>query len=431
MKLLGRTIRFPHIREKFKGFFDTGLSTRKQRKTFYLGGRTWATRCKHFDKVYERHSLAKQAILTIAGQLTAKGVFLEAAGDYPRAEEALQKCEELNRRIKMPLLIRRTGYAMAKYGSCFWEKSKTPIFDARLIPKQEDIEPVEQNNVGDINVWRQASYGREIATWRHNSEDYMNDSIIPFHWDVTSQSFPYGTSILVGLDTEFEILEKLEDNAQDYMEKQAWPYELLQLGNGEYMPTDTELEAARKKWDKRQIGENIITTMPSDLKQGGTGAHPLQALDRLLHFVKDNIIDGSMIPPISKQWSSTEASATEMMPWAYANIIAPMQQIIAFTIEDEVYRPFLEGLGFSVRVCPEMKWEAPDAHKEEESNYWALQVQSGIVPAEYAAEQQGFDMEKIKQLRDEEARRREEAMQYGKIESSQSVKQKIQPKEEE
>jgi len=221
--------------------------------------------------------------------------------------------------------------------------------------------------------------------------------------------------LLVGLENECEILEELEANANAYMEKQAWPYELWQIGNGQFMPGDNEVQSIRSKWRNRSIGENMITSYPIDVKPGGTGGQPIQALHELLNFTKENIIDAVMVPPISKQWSSTMASAQEMMPWARANLIQPMQEIIGTILEEAVYKPFLELQGFSVRVCPSVKWEAPDAHKDEEAEYWSLLVQSGIVPPEFAAEQLGFDMDKIKQLRDEEAARQEEAVQLQKV----------------
>jgi len=124
------------------------------------------------------------------------------------------------------------------------------------------------------------------------------------------------------------------------------------------------------------------------------------------------------------------ASAQEMMPWCRANLILPMQRIISFIVERQVYRPYIEDNGFSVKLTPYLKWEAPDAHKDEEAEYWALQVQSGIVPAEYAAQEQGFDIDKIKKYRDEEAKRQQEQIQQQDdkdkfpIKPKQSIKQK-------
>lgn len=418
------------IREKFKGFFASGGKPPKKEK-FWIGEKTWQARCKHYDLIFERHPLAKAQILTIAGQLMAEGVFTESAvnrqGDeYTRAKEAQERCDRLNENIGLDTILYDTAVYMAKYGSCFWEKSKEPIFDVRIIPSQELIEPATRDDIGNITSWRQASLSKPQPQW-------SSDEIVHFAWNVTAKSWPYGTSLLVGLDTEFEVLEQLEEDIKEFMHHSAFPYELWQVGDEAFRPTESQLETIKTTVKNWEPGEHHVTDYHIDLKTGGTGDKTITNLNDILNFLKDQCIDGLMVPPISKQWSSTMASATEMLPWARANLIQPMQRIIRRKIEHEVYQPYLESLGFSVRVCPKLKWESPDAHKDEEAEYWALQVQSGIVPAEYAAEQQGFDVEKIKKLKEEALRRQAEQMQYQKtfpIEPKQSVKQKTQQEEE-
>ena len=96
-----------------------------------------------------------------------------------------------------------------------------------------------------------------------------------------------------------------------------------------------------------------------------------------------------------------------------------------------MYKPYLESLGYSVKVCPKLKWEAPDAHKDEEAEYWAILVQSGIVPGEYAAQELGFDMEKIGKMKEEELSRQAEQQQYMKVNQpglSPSPQQQTNPK---
>jgi len=292
---------------------------------------------------------------------------------------------------------------------------------------QEAIEPAEVNDVGEITVWRQNLLGvREPPTW-------SRDEMVHYAWNVSSKSWPYGTSMLIGLDTEFEALEKIEQATSDYAEKQGLPKELWQVGDRDYTPNDEELEEIRKKVKNWSAGEEFVTNYAINRIAGGTGEHPLSEISKILDFYYTHIVDGMMIAPISKQWSSTMASAQEMEVVQRANLITPLQRLISRKIEREVYRPYLEDLGYSVKVCPKVSWEAPDAHKDEEAEYWALQVQSGIVPAEYAAMEQGFDMTKIKQYRDEQAKREAEQMQSQKmfqIKPGQGVKQKVQPEEE-
>ncbi len=360
-----------------------------------------------------------------------QGIFTEAAyEDGPhatRSEEAKDRCDDLNRELGLNVMLYDTVVAQTKYGSCFWEKTFEPTYDVRIIPMQEAIEPAQVNDVGEITLWRQALWGVS------NPPTWTNDEIVHFAWNVSSKSWPYGTSMLIGLDTEFKALETIEQATSDYAEKQGLPKELWQVGDRDYVPSGTEVDAIRSKIKNWTAGEEFVTSYPINRIAGGTGEHPLSEISKILDFYYTHIVDGMMIAPISKQWSSTMASAEEMELVQRAHLIVPLQRLIARKMEREVYRPYLESLGYSVKVCPRVMWEAPDAHKDEEAEYWALQVQSGIVPPEYAAMQQGFDMDQIKRMRNEELRRQAEQMQYQKqfpINPKQSARQKIEPEEE-
>jgi len=421
VKLFGR-----RIFERFKGFFVTSGHPTAKRK-FWQGEHSWEARCAYYNQIYERFPLAKAQILTIAGQLTAEGVFTEAAyteGPHKQSSDnAKDKIDDLNEQIGLDTLLYETSANMAKYGGCFWEKTWQPTFDTRIIPMQENIEPSKQDLVGNITEWRQNVLGqRETPSW-------TADEIVHLAWNITSKSWPYGTSLLTGLDVVFEILEQLETDIKEFMHKAALPYEVLGLGDKEYRPTADDISDVKTTWKRKVPGEHIVTNFPVNLVTGGTGDKTITNLNDILNFLKDECIDGLLVPPISKQWSSTMASATEMLPWAQANLIRPMQRIIRRKIEREIYRPYLEDLGFSVKVCPKLLFESPDAHKDEEAEYWALQVQSGIVPPEYAAMEQGFDMDKIKQMRNEQLQREAEQMQYAKqefgVNPKQGVRQKV------
>ena len=93
-----------------------------------------------------------------------------------------------------------------------------------------------------------------------------------------------------------------------------------------------------------------------------------------------------------------------------ARLIAPMQTLIGHILEQQIYKPYLEWLGFSVRVCPTVRWENPDSEKVEVADYWLKWVQAGL-PLEYAAEKAGFDIEKIEALRKKEEQRHLELQQ--------------------
>lgn len=404
------------LQEKFRGYFATGQPTHRRRK-IHLGEYSWRKRCKYAEQIVQQHPLAKSQILTIAGQLMADGVFTEAAyteGPHKRrAEEAKDHIDELNKKIGLDTLLFDTATDMAKLGSCFWEKTETPIYDVQRFTQQQTIEPAEQDMNGNITRWRQ------------NSTEWTTDNIMHFPWNITAITWPYGTTLFSGLGLVFEILEQLQVDVQEFMHHAAFPFELWQVGDGQYVPQGTEISSIRTAIKNWEPGEHHVTSYPIELKTGGTGDKTITNLNEILDFLYNEAIDGLMIPPISKQWSSTMASAQEMLPWARANLIQPMQRIIKRKIENELYTPYLESLGYSVKVCPRLSFEAPDAHKLDDMEYWMGAVQSNIVPAEYAAEQLGFDLEKIKRLRDEEAQRQAEQMQYMKVRQPQGEPSEI------
>jgi hypothetical protein len=395
-----------------RGHIAAEATNTRKRETFYIGQHSWRDRCEKFNQDYEAHVLAKQAILSIGGQIIAEGgVFLQPVTDkndkpYARAQDAVSLIEDFNEDIKIKQLLFETGKHMAKYGSYFWEKTVMPEYTLTSIPQQELIEPAAQDENMNITAWRQVENGVEIATWDQ-------DEIIHFPWDVTSQSWPYGTSLLVGLDNEFATLEELSDNARDYMKNQAWPYELHQVGNGEYVPSDTDLSTYRNELRKNKVGSKVVTDMPSEIHIGGTGGSPIRELAEILSFLKDNVQDGLLMPGLSKLYNSTEASAKVVVGWAISALIKPMQEIIAINLKEQVYKPLLEQNGYSVKTCPQIYFEPPDAHKKEEMDFWTGMVNAGICPPIVAAREFGWEDE-FKKWDEEKKRLEQEQMMANK-----------------
>lgn len=416
------------VKEKFKGFFDTGRARRKGITKFHLGEHTWRERCKHYDLLTQEHGMAKQSTVTIAGQLVAEGVFTEAkerdGKPYPRSEEAKRLCDDLNERIGLETMLYDTGITLAKYGSCFWEKTWTPEFNVRIIPMQEAIEPSKFNDIGEITEWKQNLWGTQhTPTWSASE-------IVHHSWNVTTQSWPYGTSLLVGLEVVLGTLQQLEVSAKDYMEKQAWPYEVLQIGDGQYMPNASDLSAIQSKWKGRRVGENIITTLPTAMHQGGTGGSPIRELSNLIDFLYNEAIDSTMIPPISRQYNATEASAKVMMPHAHATIVTPMQRVIKRKIETEVYQPYLESLNFSVKSCPRVVFHPPDFHKEEDAKYYFPGVLAGVFPPKWVAKKLGVPEEEFDEWLEEEQKREADQFMRDRVLGQQQGNDSEKPEQE-
>jgi len=340
--------------------------------------------------------------MVIAGQCTANNIFLKPVErdgeEYPRSKDATRKLEDLNKQIHIRSLTHNTAYHMALRGSYFWEKTWNPVFNVRSIPLQKYLEPAEIDSIEGVTRWRQNLPGVT------SKPEWYAEEIVHFPWNRTDESWPYGTSLLSGLDTEFKTLAQLEVDIQEYTHKTASPKEVISLYDKDYRGSDSDVSAVRTQFRNWEPGEQIVTNYPVNYTAGGVGDRKFESLDSVLGFLKEQLVDGTMVPPISKQYNATEASAKEMMPFFHANIIEPIQEIITEKLTGDVYAPFLEHLGYSVKLCPEILWEPPDANREEDALYYSQLVASGIMPPEVAADALGFGDE-YRRWRKEEDRR--------------------------
>lgn len=400
--------------EKFKGFWAT-TPVHKQRE-LYPGQLSWTQRCKYYDAIYEVHPNAKAALLTISGQVMAEGVFTQipklTATHESRAEDAKEAIDQLIDDIGLEIMLHETVLPMVKYGSCFWEKTTEPTFDVRVLPNMDLLEPATQDDIGNVTSWRQRTYTQPNPTWNSNE-------LIHYPWNTTPKSWPYGTSLLVGCEPEFKALEKLEKDIAEHMHRVAFPEAMIGVGNDKFMPTPSQIDEVKADVDNWQPGEKHVTSFPVTQMVIGGGQKTIADLDSVLAFFTNNISDALMTPTINKLYNSTFASSKEMTTWTLANLIRPIQRIIARKIEQELFKPYLESLGFSHRLCPHLQFEPPDKNKLEEAEYYATLVGSTIMPADYAAEELGLDMERINAYRKEQLKRQ--------IERQQALPQKPQP----
>jgi len=378
------------VQEAFKGTVDLAGGERKT-KRFYIGEHSWRSRCDKFQKMYDNYRMLSSGILTVAGMVTSEGVWTKPAvkkdrETYPLAKEAQWRVDNtLHKNHNINRLFYQTVNIMGKFGSCFWEKTFTPEFGYRIIPNQEGIEPARFNSIGEVVEWRQVINGRETAKW-------PTDLIVPYHWNVSSVSWPYGTPFLVGLDVETEALLGLEESAKDFMEKEAWPYEILALGDASNQIVASDYNTAKTAWKNRKPGQGITArNIPINLLKGGTGDTPLRELSDLALLMKDNIHDGIGVPPISKLYNSTEASATVMTKHVMSVLGQPIQWLLKERYETDVLKPYMEHSGFSVKSCPEIIFESPDVHKKEEGEFWVGLVTAQIQSPKQACEHLGLE----------------------------------------
>jgi hypothetical protein len=396
------------VSEKFKAAYEPAGASKPKRTAFYPGQYSWKSRCAHYDKLTDSYSLAKVAPFTLAGLTTAQGVYFTPALNrddetYTLAKEAKYEADRFKREQNLNSLFYDTVWRCAKYGGCFWEISTDPVYSIQIPTLQECIEPASADEQGNITSWRQVVNGAVTAEWTSNEL-----VLVPF-LGVTTQTWPYAPSIFTGLEAELEMLTGIEESAKDYSEKQAWPYELLQLGDAQNPISDDEYNQARSEWKNRKPGEGIVSTVPSDIKAGGTGSAPIRELAVLCNLMKDNVQDAVMIAPISKLYNATEASAKVLVQQIMTVLGQPIQWRIASCFELYVLKPYLESRGYSRKSCPQTVFEVPDVHKKEEMDFWVAAVTAKLQSPVQACEHMNLEYDEAWWI--EQERKQQEQMQ--------------------
>jgi hypothetical protein len=405
-----RSIEHYTVTEKFKAAYDKQGSARPTKKQFYLGENSWLKRCQHYDKLYNTYPLFRQACATLAGLINPQGIFFKPAVNrkdetYALAEEALYRCEQFRDTREVNSKIWNTGLQLAKRGACFWELSTNDVFDFRLPTMQEYIEPAAADNEGNITKWRQNINGMIKAEW-------SSDELVLIPWNATTETWPYGNGLGVGLENEMEMLVDVEGSVRDYSEKAAWPYEILQLGDNTSVISDSDFAAAKSEWRNRQPGEGIAArNMPVNIVAGGTNNAPIRELAALCDLMKDNIHDGFMVPPLSKLYNSTEASAKVLIQHIMTVLGQPLQWLIKENLTNYVLKPFLESSGFSRKSCPVALFESPDAHKLEEVQFWMPLVDKKIQSPQQVCEHLDLEYDEAFWLEQEKKEQEQEKFQ--------------------
>lgn len=370
-------IPMPRISENYKAAFDKTGTSKPQRKIYNLNENSWASRYKHYSKLREAYPLFDKACLGLAGLVMSQGIFHKPAvkkndETYGLAEEACWRADQFRDKRYVNSKLFNTIDAIAFSGSCFWELSDNETFDFRIPPLQEYIEPYKANDQGEITDWRQVINGSTKAEW-------TSDQLKLISFRPTTATWPFGNGLGVGLETEMEMLVDMETSVKDYSEKAAWPYEILALGDKDSMVADSDYSTARTEWKNRKPGEGIACrNMAVDIKAGGTNSAPIRELAAICEFMKDNVHDGLVVPPVSKLYNSTEASAKELRKQVMDIIGQPLQWLLKEHYEQDILKAFMIQQGYSVKSCPAAMFEAPDVHKKEEGEYWVSLVNAKI-----------------------------------------------------
>ena len=381
--------------------------------------------CEKYERYKQDYPKVKSALLTVSGQVMAEGVFTIPAErtdnktgkteKYPRAIEAKLEVDKLNEKINLDGIIQMTAQRMVHYGTAFLEKTYTPEFSVRpVVPKyQKYMMPRWNKELGVLDGWDLKIRNEVKASWKNNE-------IIVVPWDVDVH-YPFGTSLLEGIDRELSISDNILAGLEKYVKRQAWATHMVQVGDPTYTPGDTELNAFRTQVRRGEVGQTIITNAPISKETLGAGDVETQMIPDILAFEDDQIADSLMMPPLSKLYNSTQASSVEMTDWARANLITPIQRIIQRKVEEELFWAYLEPLGYSKRVVPKLSFNPPEAGRLDEAKYWSELVVAKIASPKQAASDLGMDY-------DEAYWKEQEALM---LKHQQADKNAVQPKKPE
>ncbi len=369
-----------------KGFFEKMQAITPKYERPDWTNFDFETYSKRFDDYATRYPKVKSCLLTIAGQSVAQGIYTVIPEEYDRALQAKAICDDFNKRVGMYLQTRKTVYRLVKYGTSFSELDWNNVngLNMRPIPHQEHMKP--RYNRG---------YGTDLIGWDYvvaessTKIEFALNQVAVFALD-PEENEPYGTSLLTGIDYELDAQDQIRKNLLAYLEKQAFASNVLQVGDGQFMPQDSDIENIRSFVKNRKVGEDFVTSYPIDLKIMAAAQVETRMIPETLQFTDDQITDALMSPPISKLYNSTEASATVMSDWTRGCLMSPLQGIISEVIEKQVYQPMLEDLGFTAKLTPELSFDPPDVHSVEDAQYWGTMIDKKIQSPEQACKALGL-----------------------------------------
>ena len=383
-----------------RGFYSTvagkaeATETLKAKPDRYLqniGDKThgWRTKCDEFDKYYEDCPEVKSQILTLAGRSTGEGLFLSPRKETELARKAVDACNELNRDLGLDKQLYETVIPLAKYGTVLWEVADDP-FAVQLIPLVGEYKPLTFRNF-DVTRWEILAGGYSASPPNTLDEGRFAE----FSWNKTNSSWPYGTSLLMGLASTIEIINHLVTALDGYMENNAWPCGLFQVGEEADRPTNDALSSIVSKIRNRTPGEQFATQYKIDYKVIGPAAGETRILADALNFLKDRLIDGTLVPPVSKQQQRTVASAEIMDDNTFQAIVIPMQRLLKRVLESQVYWPFLKTQDMSVQNVPSVSLVPPTKGRNADAQYFISLIGAGLITREAAARELGIKPEDI------------------------------------
>jgi len=212
-----------------------------------------------------------------------------------------------------------------------------------------------------------------------------------FSWNITSNSWPYGTSLLMGIGSTIEIIGHLINALDGYYENAAWPCGLFGIGKDVDKPSNDELQAIVGKIRNRSPSEQFATQYDITYQVIGPAQGETRILGDVLQFLKDRLVDGLLVAPISKMQQRTVASAEINDDNTFQAVVIPIQRLLKRVIERQVYWPYLKKHGFGAANVPSLSLTPPNKGRNMDAQFFISLVAANLISREAAARELGIE----------------------------------------
>ncbi len=314
--------------DKLAGFLGAGMSRQTQ----------W----KQLDQMFDTRGEVSSSLLTIAGYVVSRGYITIPASSDSKAQEAKTLCDQYAFDNDLDNVIFEGTVNLGLHGTVFVENNFVgkKLVGSRVFPWQEQVQPATMQRDGRVKTWKQVIgiSGKAGATWKAGE-------IVPIALP-PKDSEGFGRGLVNSVRGVLEVRRQLDMDIKDYIHKTAFPMELFAAGDQSEKvdkKTADDLYAKVRNW---KPGQKVVTNYPVTYQATGVGNVESRMFPELIRVVRDSCVDGLLVPPISYQRNSTEASSRAMIGNMRIAIIQPIQRLWKRAVETGIFKPLLLGEGY-------------------------------------------------------------------------------------
>jgi len=299
------------------------------------------------DKLFQTRGEVSSALFTIAGYVVSRGYITLPASEDSKAREAKDLCDSYAFDNDLDNTILDGTINLCLHGTDFLENNLvgSKLVGTRNFPWQEQIQPNQVQKDGQVKTWKQVVGNRDGTKWKQGE-------IIPITLPPRDAD-GYGSSLVNPIRGALAIRQQLDLDIKDYIHKSALPKEIFSAGDQTEQvdkKTADDLYAKVKAW---KPGDQIVVNYPVVYKATGVGPVESRMFPEIIRVVRDSAVDGLLVPPISYQRSSTEASSRAMMGNMRIAIVQPIQRLWKRAVERGIFKPLLLGEGYDDETISE------------------------------------------------------------------------------